>query len=630
MENLNIDKKILDEENFQKIKALNNPKVEEITEKFINLCKPAKVSVITDSKADIEYVRNLAIRNGEEEKLTMEGHTIHFDGYYDQARDKGHTCVLLPEGKSLGEHINQINRDEGLEEVLKIMDGSMKGKECLVRFFCLGPTESIFSIPAFQITDSAYVAHSEDLLYRSGYEEFMRLKGSPKFLYFIHSAGELTASNVTKNVDDRRIYVDLEEDRVLSVNNQYAGNSIGLKKLALRLAINRAVEKDKDFLAEHMYIAATLPLDKSRKTYFLGAFPSACGKTSTAMVPGNEIIGDDIAYIRLIDGKPHAVNIESGIFGIIQNVNAVDDPLIFEALNVPGEVIFSNVLINDGKPYWLGMDVETPDNGKNWASSIVGEWKEGMKGPEGREITCSHPNGRYTIPLKDIEITDAKLHDPEGVKFDGILYGGRDSDTSVPAVESLSWNHGVFIGASLESETTFATLGQEGLRKLNPYANLDFIVVPLGNYIKRHIEFGKECGDNIPKVFGTNYFLRDENKKFYDEKVDKRIWLMWFEGRVHGDYEAIQTPIGNIPKLKDLQQLFKDVFSVNYTKERYEGEFSIKVQKYLDKMDRVEKAYKSEKDMPEEFYQELEAQRKRLLETKQAHGKDVISPFSFE
>jgi phosphoenolpyruvate carboxykinase (GTP) len=267
-----IDENVLSKEHYARLKDLANPKVEQILYDFVQICRPSRVTVITDSEDDIEYVRNLALRNGEESKLAMEGHTVHFDGFYDQARDKANTCVLVSPGKSLGNHINQKDREEGLKEILGFMEGIMKGKECLVRFYCLGPTNSIFSIPALQLTDSAYV----------GYEEFKNLNGSPDFFYFIHSAGESTEKGVSENIKKRRIYIDLEENRVLTINNQYAGNSVGLKKLALRLAINKAIETDKTFLAEHMYIAATIPLADDRKTYFLGAFPSACGKTSTS------------------------------------------------------------------------------------------------------------------------------------------------------------------------------------------------------------------------------------------------------------------------------------------------------------------------------------------------------------
>ena len=180
----------------------------------------------------------------------------------------------------------------------------------LVRFFSLGPTNSSFSIPALQITDSAYVAHSEDLLYRSNYEGFKALNWTNQFFYFLHSAGRLK-NNVSIDMDKRRIYIDLEENCVYSVNNQYAGNSIGLKKLAFRLAIQKAQQEG--WLAEHMFIMGVHG-KKDRTTYFTGAFPSACGKTSTAMLPGQTIIGDDIAFLKKVAGEVKAVNMEKGIF----------------------------------------------------------------------------------------------------------------------------------------------------------------------------------------------------------------------------------------------------------------------------------------------------------------------------
>lgn len=197
------------------------------------------------------------------------------------------------------------------------------------------------------------------------------MQGSSDFFYFLHSAGELNEGK-TVNIDKRRIYIDLTENRVYTVNNQYAGNSVGLKKLAFRLAIQKANRED--WLAEHMFLMGVHG-KPGRVTYFAGAFPSACGKTSTAMLPGQTIVGDDIAYLRNINGRLKAVNVEKGIFGIIQDVNPSDDPLIYEALTTPREVIFSNVLVHDGKPYWLGMGQEVPDSGINYS----GEWYKGKK-----------------------------------------------------------------------------------------------------------------------------------------------------------------------------------------------------------------------------------------------------------
>ena len=377
----------------------------------------------------------------------------------------------------------------------------MEGKEVLVAFFCLGPTNSPFSMRAMQITDSAYVVHSETILYRPGYEEFKRLQGSDDFFYFLHSAGELEDGK-TVNIDKRRIFIDLVENRVYTVNNQYAGNSVGLKKLAFRLAIQKANRED--WLAEHMFLMGVHG-KPGRVTYFAGAFPSACGKTSTAMLPGQTIVGDDIAYLRNINGKLKAVNVEKGIFGIIQDVNPYDDPLIYDALTTR-EVIFSNVLVNDGKPYWLGMGQEAPESGINFS----GEWYKGKKDEKGKEINYAHKNARYTIALKELGNADENLDNPDGVHVQAIVYGGRDSDTTVPIAESLDWEHGVFVGATVESETTAATLGAEGVRHHDPMANLDFIVLHLGKYIENHLKFGKSL-DQAPTVYATNYFLKDEN-----------------------------------------------------------------------------------------------------------------------
>ncbi len=609
----------MDKIDLQKLEELNNQHVIKVVEEAIQLCKPAKVVVITDSKEDIAYVRELALINGEEAKLKMEGHTIHFDGYYDQGRDKANTKYLLSKDVDWGIKVNSIEKEKGLKEIYSYLDGSMAGKEMLVRFFSLGPTNSIFSLKALQITDSAYVAHSEDLLYRQGYEEFKKLNGSPDFFFFLHSAGRLE-NGVSVDIDKRRIYIDLEENRVYSVNNQYAGNSLGLKKLAFRLAINKA--QNEGWLAEHMFIMGVHG-PNGRITYFTGAYPSACGKTSTAMIPGQTVVGDDIAYLKKIDGVIRAVNMESGIFGIIHSVNSENDPVIYQALTTPGEVIFSNVLINNGVPYWGGMKKDIPDKGINFS----GEWFEGKKDKQGKEIPCSHKNARYTLKLNELKNIDSKANDPGGVPVKAIFYGGRDSDTTIPIVESLTWAHGVFLGATVESETTAATLGARGVRKYNPMANLDFISVPLGTYIENHLKFIKDL-KVIPKIYATNYFLKDETGKYLNGKMDKRVWLLWAEGRVYGEYEAIETPVGLIPKYEDLKKLFIRELDKDYTEAEYIQQFSLRVTKYLEKMERMSKIFENI-EMPAAFTQELKAQTERLKETRAKFGEDIISPFKF-
>ena len=612
----------MNDQNLAKLQALNNAHVLEIVEKYVDLCKPSKVTVITDAEEDIAYARQLALRSKEETPLAIDGHTVHFDGPRDQARDRVNTKILLREGQKISERLNTGDRETCLQEIFSLLDGAMAGKEMLVLFLCLGPVNSRFSIPALQITDSAYVAHSETILYRSGYEEFKRLQGSLEFFHFVHSAGELE-NGVSKNIDKRRMYIDLEGNRVLSLNNQYAGNSVGLKKLALRLAIQKAHKEG--WLTEHMFIVGATPANKDRVTYFTGAFPSACGKTSTTMIPGQTIVGDDIAYIRSDqEGRVRAVNAEQGVFGILEDVNPVDDPLLYEEITTPGEMIFSNILVNDAKAHWLGMGPNLPNEGTNYA----GRWRQGDKDEAGDEIKLAHKNARITVRLEEFENVDSKLHDPHGLPISGFIYGGRDSDTNPPVLQAFDWSHGIFLGASLESETTAATIGKIGVRNHDAMAIMDFLVIPLGTYLENLLRFGESLEEQ-PKVFRVNYFLKKDGA-FLNQKVDKKVWLMWMEGRVHGEYEAILTPAGWIPRFGDLQALFKQVFEREYSKVDYEEQFAVRILGQLEKLDRIETIYRKEADVPEAFYLQIEQQRERLATAREKYGQETINPSAFE
>lgn len=617
----NILRDKMDAESFAKLEALNNEKLHAFVARAVELGRPDSVKVCDDSPEDIAWIRNRAVEIGEEQSLATEGHTVHFDGFNDQARDKARTKYLVPEGMELGKSLLAVPRNEGLEEITGILSGAMEGKMAYVRFFCLGPVDSAFSISCVQVTDSCYVAHSEDLLYRNGYEQFKKLGDSPDFFRFLHSAGRLDTPNghpVSVDVENRRVYIDIEDELVYSANTQYAGNTVGLKKLALRLAIRKADREG--WLAEHMFVMGVHgPND--RTTYFAGAFPSACGKTSTAMLPGETIVGDDLAYFRAIDGEPRTVNVESGIFGIIRDVNADDDPVIYDVLTKPGEVIFSNVLVKDGRPYWLGMGQDLPSDGINYS----GDWHKGKTDADGNEITPSHKNARYTIRIADLANRDPKADDPEGVPVGGIIYGGRDSDTSVPVQQSFDWAHGIItMGASLESETTAATLGQEGVRKFNLMSNLDFLSMPLGKYIQNNLDFAKGL-KNVPLVFATNYFLKGPDGKYLNGMLDKAVWVKWMELRVHGDADAIDAPTGRIPLYEDLARLFKEVRGKDYSQEDYVAQFTIRVLENLAKIDRIVEIYREVSDTPQVVFDTLEAQRKRLEELRGAKG-DYVAP----
>ncbi len=610
----------LGKQGFESLMKIDNPALHEFIAKYLQLCNPDRVFVCADTPEDFEYVRNIAIKNGEERKLAINGHTIHFDNAGDQGRDKKNTGILLPPGKKLDQAIETKDREPALVDIHNILKDIMKGKEAFICFFCLGPTNSEFSIPAVQLTDSSYVAHSETILYRPGYQEFIKQGKNARFFKFVHSQGELDERKTCKNLDKRRIFIDLEEDIVYSTNTQYGGNTIGLKKLAMRLAIHRGSKEG--WLTEHMLVMG-INGPKKRKTYFLGAFPSLCGKTSTAMLEGENIVGDDIAYLRKKNGVVRAVNVEKGMFGIIQGVNSKDDVYQWQALHKPGEIIFSNVLVTpEGSVHWIGKDGEIPPKGENHS----GEWFRGKKDANGKEIPVSHPNARFTIALKMFDNLDSAIDNPEGVEVGGIVYGGRDSDTWVPVEEAFDWQHGIITkGACLESETTAATLGKEGVREFNLMSNLDFLSIPISKYIEANLNFAKGL-KKTPKIFGVNYFLKDKDGKFLNEKTDKRVWYKWMELRVHGDVNTIKTPTGLIPEYDDLKKLFKKILNKEYTYEDYVKQFTIRVPEHLAKIDRIVNIYKTKViDPPQILFDVLEDQRQRLIEYQKRLG-DYIRP----
>ncbi len=607
----------MDAEQLSKLEALGQSDLNEFVAATVELCKPDSVFVASDSDEDIAHVREKSLELSEEKPLTIEGHTYHFDGIKDQGRDPANTRYLLPPNIHLGEHINFTTRDEGLEEIKDILKDSMSGKEMVVRFFCLGPRSSVFSQLCCQITDSYYVSHSEDLLYRPGYEEFRKAGDRCEHFRFLHSAGRLV-DGVSADVDKRRVYIDLAENTVYSANTQYGGNTMGLKKLAMRLGIQKGLKEG--WLTEHMFIVG-VPGSGGRRTYLTGAFPSMCGKTSTAMIDGQTIVGDDIAYLKKIDGEVRTVNVESGVFGIIQDVNPEDDPAIYKAIVSPGEIIFSNILVVDSEPYWLGMGRELPAEGLNYS----GRWSKGKKDEAGKDIDPAHKNARFTIRLRELKNCDERLDDPEGVPVAGMIFGGRDSDTSVPVEQSFDWVHGVITkGASLESETTAATIGKQGVRKFNPMSNLEFLAASLDTYISKYLEFSLDL-EKVPEIFSVNYFLRGEDGAFLNGMMDKKVWMLWIEERVNGEAGALRTPTGLIPLYKDLRRLFKGAIDLDYSEEAYKSQFTIRVPEQLAKIGRVEAIYREEWGIPEVVFDVLDQQRTRLEAARELYG-DYISP----
>jgi phosphoenolpyruvate carboxykinase (GTP) len=610
-------KRRLDRDNLKRLSALDNPPLDELIADAILRFQPDSVFVSTGSPEDLHYVRVQAIRESEEIPLITPGHTIHYDGYEDQGRDPVNTRFLVSGRTPLGPALNCVDREDGLYEIDQIMNRIMRGRQMIVSFYSLGPLGTEFAIPCVQVTDSFYVAHSEDILYRQGYELFKSERGKEEFFAFLHSAGTLE-NGVSRDVDLRRIFIDLKKNFVYSANTQYAGNTVAAKKLAHRLAIRRAAQED--WLSEHFLIAGIPSYEGNRTTYIAGAFPSWCGKTSTSML--FQIVGDDLAHVRKRDGKAYAANVEKGMFGVIKDVNPEDDPYIHDLLVKPGEIIFSNVLDVGGTPYWQGMgDVRIPLKGRNHC----GPWWWGKKDKKGKPIPVSDDNARFCVALEGIENYDRT----QVVNLEGIVYGGRSSKRPVPVLQSYGWVQGVFFAASIESEPTAATVGASSAKVIiNPMANTEFVSIPIGKYLQKHIDFAKDLKE-APKMFYVNYFLRDDAGKFMNTKMDKKVWIRWIERRIAGKVGAYATPNGFIPTYEDLAELFKRELGITYSRDQYELQFMTRVPDLLNKLDIVEAFYQQDtSDIPEEIFEMIYAHRKVLLEAKDLYG-DNISPSSF-
>lgn len=612
--------KHLEKNMLEKLLRIRDPELHRWIADVIRIAKPAKIYLIT-SEEDFEYVRQAALRNREELPTRYSKHTVHFDGPRDLARDRKNTRILLPGGEKIP-FINTYDRDRGLEEIKELLKDIMHGREVFIGFYCFGPKKSPFTLHAVQITDSAYVAHNENILYRVCYDEFVEKAPDLHYARFIHSAGEKDENGWSKNIDKRRIYIDLHDYTVYSVNTQYGGNTIGLKKLMFRLCIYKGYLEG--WLCEHMFITGIRgPGD--RLTYFTGAFPAGCGKTSTAFM-SDTIVGDDLAIIKLVDGIPHAVNPEIGMFGIIDGVNPHDDPVLYKLLIDPNnEIIFSNVLLTeDGEVWWHGKETP-PKPGINYA----GKWWPGKKDETGREIRPSHPNARFTISLRVLPSLDPRVDDPLGVPVGAMMFGGRDPDTWPPVEEAFDWVHGIITkAAALESEKTAAILEKVGVREFNPFAILDFLPISIGKFIQLHLDFAEKAA-KTPKIFSVNYFLKDEQGHYIADKVDKKVWLKWMELRVHDDVGAIKTPTGLIPIYQDLVRLFKQYLDKEYSEQRYEKEFTLRIPQQLAKIERIWSIYEQIPDTPRILFETLRQQKQRLKQVQDKWG-NYVSPFKFD
>jgi len=620
--------KEMDAANLAKIRRIKNKEALLKIANAIITCKPDDIFVNTGSDDDVQRIRRMALEKGEEAVLAMEGHTIHFDLAAEQGRIIDRTYYIANPDEEISSLANRMDRDDALKVVQDTMGGIMKGKTMVIGFYNRGPVGSKGSNPAIEVTSSLYVCHSAELLYRNVFDHFdEEVKRLGHFYANIHSEG----LNRTEDLPNARVFMDRSFQTTYSMNCTYAGNTLLLKKGNHRFSVDRAVYTNRGSeLAEHMFITGIDGPDKSRVTWFAGAAPSGCGKTTTAMA-GAHFLGDDLAQMWIEDdGTVRSINPEAGIFGIVEDVNREGDPLLMDCLRKPGtEVIWSNVLIDEDKvPHWVGNGEPSPKKGFNFQ----GPWEEGMVDQNGKPVPMSHPNSRCTLKATALANCSDRFEDPEGVETSVITYSGRDSDTMPPVWLAVTPDYGVVIGASIVSAATATEVGATGVKRA-PWANAPFIPGALADYMDAQFQFynSKKIDDKKrPMLAGLNYFLTHEarggeSKKLLGEKRDVKVWLGWLERRFHGDVDAILTPIGYLPLYEDLKKLFKDIIDKEYTEDLYIKQFSLYVDNIVARVDLQKEAYGKEKNVPARLFEILKEQKEGLLALKEKFGS-IVTP----
>jgi phosphoenolpyruvate carboxykinase (GTP) len=519
--------------------------LENWVEESARLTKPSKIVWCDGSEQENERLAEEMLRDGTFIALNQETYPscyLHRSNPNDVARTEGLTFICTREKEDVGPTNNWMAPEEGKEKLTPLFDGSMKGRTMYVVPYIMGPESSPYSKIGVEITDSAYVVASMRIMSRMGKAALNRLGSSADFVPGLHSLGDLDPS--------RRFIVHFPEEKLIwSVGSGYGGNALlGKKCFALRIASFMA--HGQGWMAEHMLILG-LEDPSGKVTYMAAAFPSACGKTNLAMMisalekQGYRVwtIGDDIAWMHIAsDGTLRAINPEAGFFGVAPGTNEQTNPNIMGALHK--NTIFTNVALTSAKePWWEGMNGKAPDGLTTWKGEFL---KSAAAEP------VAHPNSRYTVPAAQSPSISKHWADPEGVPISALIFGGRRARLAPLVFESRDWQHGVYVGATMASETTAAATGQVGVTRRDPMAMLPFCGYNMADYFGHWLKMGSKL-KNPPKIFHVNWFRRGSDGKFlwpgYGENVRALKWML---DRIEGRAKANETPIGNVPTAESL------------------------------------------------------------------------------
>ncbi len=513
--------------------------VESWVEESARLTKPAKI-VWVDGSAD-EHARLVdgMLRDGTFIGLnpkTYPDSYLHRSNPTDVARTEHLTYICTPEKSEAGPTNNWMAPEEAKNMLRPLFDGAMAGRTMYVVPYILGPVASPYSRIGVEITDSAYVVASMRIMSRIGKVALDRLGHSEDFVPGLHSLGDLDPSH-------RFIMHFPEEKLIWSIGSGYGGNALlGKKCFALRIA--SWIARKEGWMAEHMLILG-LEDPSGKITYMSAAFPSACGKTNLAMMvsaledQGYRVwtVGDDIAWMHIgSDGRLRAINPEAGFFGVAPGTNSRTNPNVMKALR--RDTILTNVALTaEEEPWWEGIDGAPPSGLTNWRGE---PYTGGIE-------TAAHPNSRYTVPASQVACMSKDWESPEGVPISAIIFGGRRARVAPLVYQSRNWQHGVYVGATMASETTAASTGAVGVTRRDPMAMLPFCGYNMGDYFGHWLEMGRRA-KHPPAIFHVNWFRRGADGRFlwpgYGENV--RV-LKWMLDRIEGSAAAEETPIGYVP-----------------------------------------------------------------------------------
>jgi phosphoenolpyruvate carboxykinase (GTP) len=565
------------------------------------LTKPDEIVWIDGSKTEKDRLEAQSVSTGEVSRLDpvkLPGCLYHRTAVNDVARVEHRTFICTSKKEDAGHTNNWMAPADAYAKMRLLFDGSMKGRTMYVIPYLMGPAGSPISKVGIELTDSIYVVLNMRIMTRMGDVAMKQLGDSPEFVKGLHGKAQVDEEN-------RYIMHFPEDNAIWSINSGYGGNVLlGKKCFALRIASHLAHREG--WLAEHMLILGIESPD-GKVQYITGAFPSACGKTNLAMLippayaKGYKVftVGDDIAWMRVgEDGRLWGVNPEAGFFGVAPGTSMKSNPNAL--LTTKSNTIFTNVVLTeDNDVWWEGMGIPAPAKGTDWKGN---PWT-----PASAE-KGAHANSRFTAPAAQCPCISPKWEAPEGVPISAMLFGGRRAKAAPLVYQSFDWEHGVFVGATMASETTAAASGAVGVVRRDPMAMLPFCGYNMGDYFAHWLAVGKKASKK-PLIFNVNWFRTDDAGKFvwpgYGENF--RV-LKWILDRCDGKVDAVKTPIGFMPKAEDIDLTGLDGF----TTEDLKAILTIDKAVWDDEIKGIEEHFSKFDRLPKEMTEQLAALKLRF------------------